>query len=142
MAIAPPSYECWTKEDWFGKEAQGTNLWIKSCKKLKTQSLIGQRIIEWRLWTLKQKPRGLVRGHRLRSISSLPRERPGVVRRFRRLIPAPCPPSATRCVRWTPITGRAVQPLIRQHRSQFRLHLGELGLCGGTFGCFPVTLPA
>src|SRR6185312_13828375 len=65
MATAPPSYECWTKEDWFGKEAQGTNLWIKSCKKLKMQSLIGQRIIKWRLWTLKQKTRGLVRGHRL-----------------------------------------------------------------------------
>src|SRR3954447_24977780 len=66
MAIAPPSYECWTKEDWFGKGAQGTNLWIKSYKKLKMQSLIGQRIIKWRFWTLKQKPRGLVRGHRLR----------------------------------------------------------------------------
>src|SRR4051794_12487814 len=67
----------------------------------------------------------------MRSISSLPRERPGVVRR---LIPAPCPPSAARCGRWTPITGRAVQPLIRQHCGQFRLRLGELGLRLSSFG--------
>src|SRR3954454_4042232 len=43
MATAHPSYACWMKADWFGKEAQDTGPWIKSCKRLKMPLLIGQR---------------------------------------------------------------------------------------------------
>src|SRR3954454_19961199 len=52
MATALPLYECWMKEDWSGKEVQGTDLWMTSCKKPKMPSLIGQRIIEWCFWRL------------------------------------------------------------------------------------------